>query len=406
MANSTIVGRTRRKAVRVGADGTHVVADEVISQAHTSTDTKVGSKNPNWKANIRRVVQAGSAYSRSGTSYGFVTGNITGRYRIDFHQSTVTDTMTGALFLDNGPSLPVMPPLPNLDVGAKTEFLSKCRQTYRAFQGGVFLGELAETIRMIARPGAALRTGISAYLADTKKVGRRTSFTDRGRILTKTWLEHSYGWRPLISEIDAGMAALASTSHLIPEVIAGVGKTTFYGDRVVRTTNPPGSFVAYNAAFMQRTDASVRYLGAVAWESENRARDWKSHWGLSVSDFYPTVWNLIPYSFIVDYFSNIGAVIDASSFGSVGLRWGVRSSRVKSYIDMAPLGGFFSSSSALNPRRITASLALTPLSTWTFSRSLIDNVTVGLGDIQFRVPGVTDWRKWANLSALAIERLY
>jgi hypothetical protein len=407
MATSTRVGRTRRKASRIGDDGFFVVADEVpFTAVNVESDSKTGSKNPNWKSQVRKVTQAGTPYARSGTKAGFVVGQVTGRYRVLVHSSTVTDTMWGELFLDNPPPVPLMPELPNLDVTARINFLKQCRQTYRAFQGGVFLGELREAISMIVRPASALRRGISAYLATAKKAGRSVRFSDRGRVLTKTWLEHSYGWGPLVNDIDAGMFALASSSHLIPEVIAGTGYDEFQGNHVTRKSVVPGSFVQASARFVDACDASVRYLGAVAWESENRARNWRSHWGLTLSDFAPTVWELIPYSFMVDYFSNIGAIIDASSFGTVGLRWGVRSSRSRVWTMMSPGPVTFISSSALEPRLGTASLRLQQLSRWSFARTLVDSVSVGLQDLQFRIPGVTDWRKWANLSALAIERLY
>lgn len=407
MAINTRMGRTHRLATRIGDDGYFVVVDEVsLTANNVETDTKVGAKNPNWKSQVRKVTQAGTPYARSGTKAGFVTGQVAGHYRVLVHSSIVTDMMWGELFLDNPPPVPEMPELPNLDVNARIDFLKQCRQTYRAFQGGVFLGELREAIHMIVRPASALRRGISAYLAAAKKAGRSVRFTDRGRVLTKTWLEHSYGWGPLVNDIDAGMMALASTSHLIPEVISGAGYDRFQGNHIERKSDVPGSFVQASARFVDACDASVRYLGAVAWESENRARDWKSHWGLTLSDFYPTVWELIPYSFMVDYFSNIGAIIDASSFGAVGLRWGVRSARSRVWTVMSPGPVAFTSSSALEPRYGTASLRLQQLSRWSFSRSLVDSVSVGLQDLQFRIPGVTDWRKWANLSALAIERLY
>lgn len=377
--------------------------------SHTSSDTKTGSKNPGWRRQITLVQQAGTPYSRSAQTYGFVTGSLTGRYYENAARTIrAVEVNDGELFLLNHPPLPPVTVLPSIDVNARINFLQKCRSATRSFEGGTALGELRQTINMIARPGAALRRGIGAYLTEAKKVARRTHFSDRGRILTKTWLEYSYGWRPFFRDIDSAIDALTYVDHLIPEVVVGSSKDTYTSGRTVATSAISGSKLRTDMIYQNNHKGSVRYLGCVAWESDpSRARAWESpNWGLTLSDFIPTVWNLIPYSFIVDYFTNVGQVIDASSFGEVGLRWGVRSTVLNSSVQMfqgpvtvAPGANVFSPSAG-------GSLSLSQLSNWSFNRTLVSKVTVGLNDLQFRVPGVSDWRKWANLAALAIDKAY
>lgn len=409
MVNSSRLCQSRRKASRFGPGTPNgVVADFIYREAvRTSTDSRAGSSNPGWKQAIKEVRQAGSPYARTATTLGVVSGSISGMFTENLQKTRKTeDSLSGELFLDNGPGIPLVPLFTSLDVNARINFLKACRASRQAFQGGTFLGELRETVTMIARPGAALRRGISAYLREAKKATRRVKFTDRGRILTKTWLEYSYGWRPLFSEIDAGMKALAEADHLVPDIVVGVAKDEIWSNRIVRQTTCPGSFIVGGAVFRDRARGSCRYLGCVAWESENRARDWKSNWGFTLDNFLPTVWNLIPYSFIVDYFSNLGSVIDASSYGTVALRWGCRSLSRNTTVLMSPLPAIWSSSSALEPRFLRSSFALSQLSAWTFERDMVTKVSVSLNDLQFKVPGVSDWRKWANLAALAIERAY
>lgn len=411
MVDSKRFCASRQKITRMGPSTPNgTVVDRIYRTATAvSTDSRVGSKNPRWRDNIRRVIQAGSAYSRSALTRGVVTGTITGSFHEDAQKTRVcTEVLSGVLFLDNGPPTPVTPSFPSLDVRARIDFLQKCRSARRRFQGGVFLGELREAINMIARPGAALRRGIGAYLADAKNVVRRYHYTDRGRILTKTWLEYSYGWRPLFRDIDSGMRALAATDHIVPDIIVGVASDEGGSNPVSRSTLASGGNTIGTALFREKTRGSVRYLGCVAWESTNRAQEWESpKWGLTLSDFVPTVWELIPYSFIVDYFSNVGQVIDASSFGVVSLRWGVRSQLLNSSIQMGrQSSSFYGLSPSAKPIYSTVNLSLSQLSSWSFSRTLITSVSVGLNDLRFRVPGVSDWRKWANLAALAIDKAY
>lgn len=48
---------------------------------------------------------------------------------------------------------------------------------------------------------------------------------------------------------------------------------------------------------------------------------WQSEFGFRLDEFVPTLWELIPFSFLADYFINIGAVIDAYSLNTSNVRW-------------------------------------------------------------------------------------
>jgi hypothetical protein len=49
--------------------------------------------------------------------------------------------------------------------------------------------------------------------------------------------------------------------------------------------------------------------------------------GLLPKNFLPTAWELIPYSFLVDYFTNISTIIDAWSFINGNLAWAYKTER-------------------------------------------------------------------------------
>lgn len=406
MANLTRIGRSRVWQQVTGPGGSPPTDGVYRTQSRTSTDAKTGSKNPNWRNQIRRVSQAGTPYSRTLELFGFVSGQVDG----SFHNSVApvgqrtTIRAYGELFLDSGPTLPSLPNVSALDIQARVNFLKKCRSTQRAFQGGVFLGELREAVHMIIRPASALRRSISSYSAAAKKAVRRAKGPHKAKALSGTWLEASYGWRPLFNDIDAGMAALADTSHLVPDVIVGVAKDEWRTSPAWASTVISGTFLNCDASFRTRFRGMVRYLGCVAWESENRAGGWQSHWGLTLSDFAPTIWELIPYSFLVDYFSNIGAIIDASSFGAVAVRWGVRSTVAESSVELGNYSPSWHSSSVSQATQ-SASLGLSPLSRFSFNRGLFSTVDVGIADIRFQVPGIGNWQKWANMAALAVEKV-
>lgn len=406
MASSSRRGVSHRTIALYGINTPNgvVVDDDYRVQSHLSTDTKLGSKRPNWRNAVAKVKQAGTPYSRQMSLHGFITGTITGTYYpggpVDRRQ---VETMSGQLFLDSGPGVPASPSMSHLDVQARLNFIKKAQSSQRAFQGGVFLGELREAVQMVTRPATALRRAISQYSADAKKAVRRGNGRNTAKLLSGTLLEAQLGWAPLVRDIDNGMAALADTNHIVPDVISGTGRDEWTGSHTTYGTVGTGLRITGFVRVRPRYKGRVRYLGCVGWESQNRAQNWQSHWGLTWRDFVPTVWELIPYSFLVDYFSNIGNVLDASCFGAVQLRWGVKSTVVETQLELGQFGQGWTSAVG-SPFFGSASLSLSPHVHFDFTRGLVNSVSVGLSDIRFKIPGIGDWRKWANIAALAVEK--
>jgi hypothetical protein len=112
------------------------------------------------------------------------------------------------------------------------------------------------------------------------------------------------------------------------------------------------------------------------------------------------VYNLIPYSFLVDYFTNIGDILAASCFGRVNLSWGCRTKRGERMVS----GQTRVFSSSLSIVGSGSSSGLFTDSYTSFERNPVNYVTVGVSDFHFRVPGF-DSLKWANIAGLANIRI-
>lgn len=100
-------------------------------------------------------------------------------------------------------------------------FLSNCRNAQTTFQGGVFVGEIRETLHQIIRPAKSIRKLINSYYTDAKhrtrkmRSGRRYTpirITDANKVLSDTWLEYSFGLSPLLQDVREGAQALARLS--------------------------------------------------------------------------------------------------------------------------------------------------------------------------------------------------
>lgn len=378
----------------------------------TWTDSHTGVDNPYWRAQIRNGGNATTAAQGQRIEISGIDGGMLlfeGKQRSSLSQPWHARRSEGyGDFFDT-----TIPPDPSgigtstADSTARSDFLANCREARTEFQGGTFFGELGEAIRMVKRPAKAIRDLIDSYVRLAKKrANRYRGDKDRAdKAVARTWLEYSYGWRPLTHDVQDALDALTTLKYRDFIVVKGKGQTsaTAFGSEFGHAYD----LVTVN--FRNRLDsiAQVRYKGAMqatAYDSTTRKLE---TWGFSPDNFIPTVYNLIPFSFLVDYFSNVGDVIDGMSLRRVNLRWGCKTVRqvnqttpdavrtiYPTYNDQFHKDfslRIFSRGNGI--RRRTR-----------FTRSSVAGVDVSLMDITFRIPGVQDPRKWINLAALGRSR--
>lgn len=380
----------------------------------TSSDTKAGSKNPSWRSQVRSCVNATTGYSRTIVRDGLFYGRITATYEVEDYNDPGAPRWSKASCIDyevvgNNPRLgpPSLQSMSNLDSDVRIKFLAKCRAARSSFQTGVFLGELRETIHQIVRPASALRRAVSLVSVKSKKTLHHAKTLKQGlKVVSGSWLEFAYGVRPLISDIDDAMATLAQKGTLYPEVVSAQSGADWYSFKSSDVNAIPGSLILYNRQYRDLYNQRIRYKGAVAWESKNLAGEWRSDWGLTTSQFVPTIYELIPYSFLVDYFSTLGQVIDAASYGSVGLHWGVKSETNRATRQVLQSASVLQNQNGVRNQKIQdVAVRIPPLSRMQFIRSIVSNVSVDFNDIHLRCPGV-DSTKWLNIAALATEAVF
>lgn len=206
---------------------------------------------------------------------------------------------------------------------AITRFINKARAVQTSLMGGVFLGELGETLRMIRNPAKALRDGLGDYLTAAGRLRRRSRRASLIKDVGDLWLEHSFGWKPLLADIDAGAKALAENANRgfqrnwEPIFVMTSDKGNFSHVTNVRGTGG----LSYLLTIRQWAEAINILRGAVYTQCDRPVYMNASNLGFNLDNFIPTVWELIPYSFLVDYFSNIGDVLSAWSYRTSNFAW-------------------------------------------------------------------------------------
>lgn len=297
-----------------------------------------GYKNPYYRRQIKKHTQAGTDLVASRTRIDMKAHDIMEKYhqsnplptRIDFNYSW-GDQYTWNPY----PAIDAGPLVTKANNRALTKFVSKADDARQVLQSGEMIGEFAELTRLVKRPAQGLRTQINGYVETVKRrfTSRKSRllYTRRPdqqvRDLADTWLEYAFGIKPTISELNdvkdyiMGKADKGQYLDVTNIKASAVERDSAWGPngttRLQATWGNPG------VKFRQRDRALavVTYRGDVGMSNEYASSAVAEKIGFHPTQWIPTVWELIPYSFLIDYFTNVGDMIYGWSFPRGSVRW-------------------------------------------------------------------------------------
>lgn len=299
----------------------------------------------------------------------------------------------------------------------KRAAVSKIRQAQTTLRGLVAAGEMGQTARMMTSRARSLNVGVFGYLNALRKraklnrtgrqdLSKRVSkrYVNLKRLVAGTWLEYSYGWKPLVSDINDGAHALARIQTYRPPSIriyaqssSGENQGGFKG---TRTSGP----MSYTYQTNSSTEYAFKVYGSVNATPhgvENFNTPVLDEFGVRLSEFLPTIWELIPYSFLVDYFANVGNIIDGYSLNTSGVGW-LNSGTKK-------VSKFTSNPGSVSFQALPGGQWDTDKRTYlggpfVITREYVRRETFDpkhlTPTLEFRIPGTST--KWLNMAALAI----
>jgi hypothetical protein len=150
--------------------------------------------------------------------------------------------------------------------------------------------------------------------------------------------------------------------------------------------------------------SSIRYYGQLANTADNAVESDSKLFGFRWGELVPTAWELIPYSFLVDYFTNIGDVIDGYLARTTKMAWLAKTVRKESRAISIDHHAFKSEAEAWpNSDNSTISVSFSARPS-VLVRSAVDrNVSsMPTPEFRFELPGRT--KQLLNISALAVSR--
>lgn len=182
--------------------------------------------------------------------------------------------------------------------------------------------QLKQVVRMIGNTATKLLTSYRALKrGDLRRATRalfgsrpprfrRNGYLSASKSVAENWLELQYGWKPLLSDIAVSIDSLAREFHPLPRIARGVGNTSSTTE--VDILGPFNVSLASVNAFpagkrvrvkQTRVEIGMRYTVS----DSDRAV-------LAQTGFLSPVslaWELIPFSFVVDWFYPIGPYLES-----------------------------------------------------------------------------------------------
>lgn len=202
----------------------------------------------------------------------------------------------------------------NLRVLAGTQAAASVQSP--AFQGIVFIAELREIVQMVRKPLASYHKMIDRAAKDKRrrhryKVGDYPA-SNLASFISDNWLAYRYGVRPAINDMNNFVSALEQLVKRDPPRLTARGFASDLVSLSEDLTIPAG---AATFTTSRETTEEVKVRAGITYEQTGQV----SNFGLNFQQLPSAVWEVIPYSFVADWFANIGSYIEAMS-PKVGVR--------------------------------------------------------------------------------------
>jgi hypothetical protein len=197
------------------------------------------------------------------------------------------------------------------------------------------LAEFGDVLRQFGSPFRSLVNLTNRrinLLAKARKGlnGTKRQVTERfDKIVADTYLEYAFGLAPLISDTRSIAEAFARFNYEKTgeqprrSKVVGRGETVTTANAVDLAVVPNTCFV-YKTTTLRRTEFRCQYICGLssshvaAFGSNERLLQLL---GFQPLNWIPAAWEVVPWSFLIDYFSNVGDILQASVTNTSGVTW-------------------------------------------------------------------------------------
>jgi hypothetical protein len=215
------------------------------------------------------------------------------------------------------------------DQEATKKLYRKLNAIQKSLDGLVFMGELRETLRMLRNPAKSLfDSARNDYLAALQRRKHRNP-RNWARGLSGAWLEWAFGVTPLVNDINNILLGLDrfNSDPIQTTLLTAVGQQRASPKPVLYDWTPPNHIrIWFKGTGVEKVTQKVKYRAKYVRERSQikdltNKQKFAQTFGLNMREFVPTMWELMPWSFLVDYFTNVGDILEQSFSSLEHVAW-------------------------------------------------------------------------------------
>lgn len=196
-------------------------------------------------------------------------------------------------------------------------------------QTGETIGEYKQTIKLLKRGLGGLRDLIDHVSKDHVKILKKEQAWNNTKRMAKSLadltLEYRFGIEPLAKVLGEGAGAIQSDSYMeafLPFSVSGKAIST-----IEENNTTWGAFPTMHLRTLRDSEQKVRFKGEYRLRSKEDGPSYARSLGLTWRELTPTLYNLCPYSFLLDYVVNLHTFIETLAVPFSSVAWCVRTER-------------------------------------------------------------------------------
>jgi hypothetical protein len=294
---------------------------------------------------------------------------------------------------------------------AYSRFTTQLRQKRQQMSGMVFLAEFREVCQLIRKPATAIDRFFKVFLDKTHKVrraakARTNSETMREfeKVTSAQWLELNFAIKPLVADCkNLGEAIAAWGVDRMSGTIRGSANdqwvTTLSGSRI-QMTSPIWVWGRVCGSHVREARYTVygKLRASAELPQKYTAARLLQTLGFNLEEFVPTVWEVIPFSFVIDYFSNVGQLLSLHSTDLSWVEW-TNETQILASTSMRRM----MLESDVVTSRLTQRVGDTMFGSLVENYKSMNRIRADFSDfpVSFKLPGSPN--QYANLGALLVQ---
>jgi hypothetical protein len=303
----------------------------------TVTGSRTGSKVPDWREKIRRGNDASSAFQSD-------RSRIEGLRPAELSMTAMirgTNQRSVQYFSGLNSSIPsslnhLLPDQASAEAAALTSLYKKINANLSHLSGASSLAEFGDVLHQFGHPFKSIvdltNRRLNKLELMARGLGGTTVFRKKkwGEIVASTWLEYAFGLAPLISDTKKAAEALArwqferSVDFKRRAKVVGRGQSTKAEAPVFSLLALSQNWGKTRHVTRTTTERKVQYIAGLgsSLEADFGSSDRLLQLlGFKPSDWIPAAWEVIPWSWLADYFANVNNILDAVATSTADVKW-------------------------------------------------------------------------------------